>query len=566
MRCRIVLLGLLGLLATAPSVARQPANPMTLAFLTGDSYRYAIKEFGYPTSPPLTTTVAGLFNDDPQIDVAVLRGDVPMLLLNPEIWDAAVRVPNRSTAIARLAGTAPNGRDELLAATLLGLRAFARADSDGTFATTALGQDSLWAAASHLGVAQLDGQHGPDIYGVDASGTLALILFSTEDGFAAEQTFPLLFPPAAIAACDLAGTGLRELVVIGDGGVVIHDLAGNPRLVFPGHPGQAAAVVTRTGQASETFVFLSPNPAGGSTLWILGVPMQPAAALDLAIQDPTALTAADLDLDGDDDLVLGARDAWSLLALENLNGSFQDDLVHAVAIPTGPAGPAPGNDASPCAADLDGDGDLDLLVPVQETDEIFVFRNKEIGHGSRAPGLLTPVHFNHDLTDPQSPVGYLQIELLAAPQPPAPATHLELVLYRKEDIATKTTSAVAPGQAFLFPVSNEVYETGPITLPDPDDSAFFWYQRYVQLDAASHYVRTYPAAVFALSVTSNPDLEPLSYLLQAAGGSFHSLTFPAPGIPHGDGSNGAGRVLSTIVDLTPIPDFEEDEEPGSTQP
>ena len=81
-----------------------------------------------------------------------------------------------------------------------------------------------------------------------------------------------------------------------------------------------------------------------------------------------AATAADLDADGDPDLLVASRSADTVTWYENLDGlggfSASRDLSTAVEDVLGVA-----------AADLDGDGDLDVLAGAEGGDEIVWFEN-----------------------------------------------------------------------------------------------------------------------------------------------------------------------------------------------
>lgn len=94
---------------------------------------------------------------------------------------------------------------------------------------------------------------------------------------------------------------------------------------------------------------------------------------------PVAIHAADLDGDGDIDLIVPTRDDGQVTWYENLGGgAFR---AHAVA--TGLVG-----SVGVHSGDIDGDGHLDVIVAVEDSNQIFWFRNNGATPPSFEPHLV----------------------------------------------------------------------------------------------------------------------------------------------------------------------------------
>jgi Ca2+-binding RTX toxin-like protein len=100
--------------------------------------------------------------------------------------------------------------------------------------------------------------------------------------------------------------------------------------------------------------------------------------------DNSAPTFADLDGDGDLDLYIGTR-SGTIRFLRNIGSATNPSFTAGPANPFGIS--SVGSDAKPKFIDLDGDGDLDLFVS-NSAGTTFFFRNTG---STTAPGFATPV-------------------------------------------------------------------------------------------------------------------------------------------------------------------------------
>ena len=543
----VVVLGLAALAA----IAEDPIPPVLVP--QTDSYRFAAKPLGTSPANRFTRAVTGRFNDDPQLDVFVRRRGA-QLYVNSSMWDAALAIPGVIRGLARLGGTSSTGRDELLVTTGAGLRAWTRDSAAGEFVSREIGDDELWGNVMLLTSADLDGLHGDDVVGVSLDGSQAMILLSLGEGtFAPEIVFPLPEAPLGVVACDFGLTGSMSIAFLGPTSVYVTNNVGSPRYTVPA-PGSAVATVVRDG-------------VGESLVWIQRVGQEDVLRVfdhDLVLSeselgnlDAVGIAAWDFDLDGDDDLAVSHRTSWDLRILTNEAGAF--DVVAPQLVVTGPPGAADTNSAWPAIGDLDGDGDDDVFVPVQADEMIFVLLKDAIDHHSRVPRLDEPVLFNHGSYGGTQVFGYLQASAQDAIQVPPQATHVELALWRKHDLATPTDEQPAPGFTFRFE-RNTPYETGVLEYLDPDPSALFWILRYVRLEEGE-LVRVFPSGVYAVTTDNRSGGPVLDWLLEK-GGTVHSETFPDSNIS-GRPNFHNSRTTSTIVKLVPIVDYEENKEPGT---
>ena len=543
----VVLLGLAALAATA----EDPIPPVLVPHT--DSYRFAAKPLGTSPANRFTRTVTGQFNDDPQLDVFVRRRGA-QLYVNSSIWDAALAIPGIIRSLARLEGTSSTGRDELLVTTAAGLRAWTRDSAQGVFVSREIGDDELWGNAQLIS-ADLDGLHGDDIVGVTVDGSHAMILLALGEGaFAPEIVFSLPEAPLGLVACDFGLTGSKSIAFLGTTSVYVTNNVGSPRYTVSA-PGSAVATAIGDG-------------VGESLVWIQRVGQEDVLRVfdhelvltqtSLGNLDAVGIAAWDHDLDGDDDLAVTHRTSWDLRILTNQAGAF--GAVAADVVVTGPPGAADTNSAWPAIGDLDGDGDDDVFVPVQADEMIFVLLNEAIDHDLRMPRLDEPVLFNHGSYGGTQVFGYLQASAQDAILVPPEATHVELALWRKYDLATPTDEEPAPGFSFRFELGTP-YATGVLEYQDPGPSALFWILRYVRV-VEDELVRVFPSRVYAVTTENRWQGGPVLDWLLDKGATVHSETFPDQNIS-GDPGFQHSRTTSTIVKLVPIVDYEENKEPGT---
>jgi hypothetical protein len=200
--------------------------------------------------------------------------------------------------------------------------------------------------------------------------------------------------PIALAAGDIDGDGITDLVVVNNADNTISFLLGTtagafrvlPPRPFPGVEGAPTAIVmaSLTGQTTPDLAvthLLADRP-GFVTLWRrdaqgdltrLGDPIAVGTG-------PTALAAGDLDGDGRFDLVVANQSDGTVTVLMNRGGGMFE-----------PAGAALRAGVEPVAlalAAFDAPGRLDLAVLDRSTNSVLVFRNQGNGHFNPVPAEI----------------------------------------------------------------------------------------------------------------------------------------------------------------------------------
>ncbi|MEQ8765707.1 MAG: FG-GAP-like repeat-containing protein [Planctomycetota bacterium] len=535
-------------------------------WVRGEQVDFHIKNLGNAPADAFTRTLVGHFSAEPQADVAFLRDEQVIILTGPASFDAALRVPE-PTPVTAIGRRILSGRNEVLVCANDGLIIWTHSESTGDLDGSPYGRIAYWQNALWVGAGQLDRQHGQDFYGIRSNGNQAIILLAAASGFQIDTLFSIAPGAQEITHCDFAGDGLPELVVTTPNGVYVYAIDGTPITSFLTSGSKSVtAFPLDDGTSRERIVWVVDPAPGMGSIQIIGTnggssPVQ-LQSLPLGAIVPVAVAAGDLDGDGDKDLALSQRSSHDVLLIENTSTGY--DLGSVVTVPLGPAGSAPTNSAHPAIGDLDNDGDLDVFFPVQSSGRAVLFKNHLVEERLQTPALSGSVLYSSGYPTETSPyTGFLNIHLVDSPQIPSGATHVEVMAWRKNGLASSTDPAAT--NLFRAPISSGPnYDAGQFIFENPDSSVVFWLQRYVELEAGTeNYVQAFPGRTFAFVpewTEADDSLKPLLLYLEGLGASYHSDTEPNLAAELGFVIQ-VNRTVTTVVDIEPIPDYEDDEEP-----
>jgi hypothetical protein len=260
---------------------------------------------------------------------------------------------------------------------------------DGTFGpTTGIGVGSAPHGVTPIDV---DGDGDPDIVNVnEQSNNLSLLINDGAGGFAA----PVFFDSGvsgewALAAADMNGDGIGDLVTGGTGGQ-IRTLLGNGNGTFtPAGPAQSAGgypwgVALGDLNGDAVLDAVTANSFAGNGGILLGIgngTFAPATTVAMGAHTPSA-DIGDLDGDGDLDVVLSSFGGGFWRIFTN-NGAgvfaFDQDID------------APSNPSCAIPLDIDNDRDLDLVLTDEIADVVILMENRNgpIGVDADVPSGLT---------------------------------------------------------------------------------------------------------------------------------------------------------------------------------
>jgi hypothetical protein len=306
--------------------------------------------------------------------VSVLLG-VPGGSFQPSHDYTAGNYPD-SVAVADLNA---DGRPDVIAATEQNGVGVLLGNGDGTLQAVKKYKSGVLSVDVAVGDFNADGR--PDVATADAGGGTASVLLGNGDGtLGPAASYPVGTDPYAVAVADFDGDGRADLVATPFQNSAITFLRGNGDGTFQNAVSYAAgqapadvAVADFDGDGRPDLAVANDLTSGPGTVSILhntGGSFSPPVAVVVG-QLPTFVTAADLNLDGRVDLIVGGYLEVHVLRGVG-NGTFQ-------AASTVEAGLAP---TAVAAADFNGDGRPDLAVA---DDGIAVITGKGEGTFATAP-------------------------------------------------------------------------------------------------------------------------------------------------------------------------------------
>lgn len=463
-------------------------------------------------------TDQGDFDGDGVPDMVVHRDSRLEVMLAPGLYDQILYGPDGVSAYGVCPPTSTSKRETLLVSRGLGLEQFELDTVTGQWTGQVLAQS--WADAPLVMVHEMINTVA--VLAVMPDGRTVRCLYRVDDQWF-EQ--PMLVSPEVIrdlCVFEFDGGGQIEVAVATDSALWVYDSTGELRQSFPVGDAVSVAIgrvrlklsardgvawlVTRT-QGVQQLIVLSPT---GIT------PPEHLAYIPLVVDMETG----DIDGDGDWDIVLSHTTDHNAMVLMNQSDgwttSFDKDTPAGLrVVKFGPKGlTSPSNETRPSLGDVDGDGDSDLLLPIQSSGEMFVWRSAKVDESKFDPTI--------DLGQPEFACnlealggGDLSMTLRLEVDLPegTPATHVELVVWHRASSTTPTEPVAV--QRVLVPIDGTAPQslTAQVLLPQvPDlvpgtdvrfEGLYFWAQRAVRVENGV-VTQRWHARVFAIETSPAP--------------------------------------------------------------
>ncbi|MBK9192740.1 MAG: VCBS repeat-containing protein [Crocinitomicaceae bacterium] len=235
--------------------------------------------------------------------------------------------------------------------------------------------------------ADLDGDSDPDI--ISASSDDGKIAWHENLGgglFSGQQIIIVSANVQSIYPCDMNNDGIVDLISITIAtGISVHENTGNANFVAPNlitHKTQSArAVITADLDGDGDGDIVTASSGDDKIAWVEnlgGGKYGDQKVISTTVNIALTVHASDLDGDGDLDILTASNGDNLILWFENLgNGDFgsQQTISSLPDLPT-----------SVYSEDLDGDGDMDVLSASWDDDRISWFKN--LGGGTFGPMIV----------------------------------------------------------------------------------------------------------------------------------------------------------------------------------
>lgn len=446
-------------------------------------------------SKSATRTVVADITNDFLPDVAVLFEGMVAVGYGLDAYLAVAPLPDTVTGLDVHDFTVVElaGEERLTLVGPGGLRTLTR--QPGQWVASADHAAGGWAGALNVRTLDLDGNASPDLVGVSASGDSLLIL-KDYDGTTgtALAAIPVGGQITHLAVLDWVAGGADEIAIAMDDGLVqVLDATGATLASATAtDPVRAVFGVRCRDEGQVRLAFVEGRESTGDTLHLIS----PAAAPEALFLGPFLArsgAAADLDDDGDEDLVLSGASTSEHWMVPNRSGEGGAVIASSVpvVVATGPSTPSPAQTGEPGLGDFDHDGDIDLVTVIEDGNVLDVRFNPLVDAketepvlGTRGPDVkITPAagHFPHTMTlwfEPGS-------------SPPANYDGVHVRVWRKPDFEQPLTPTVWIDQVFdAAPhtagttVEFLIYEPDPFEM----ESMYLIHVRYVTRDANDEVV------------------------------------------------------------------------------
>ncbi|HEX6884024.1 MAG TPA: hypothetical protein VF530_11635 [Planctomycetota bacterium] len=419
-----------------------------------------------PNAPPMadddvSCLITGEFDGDTHADAVVLTSTKLALRSEVEARETYVWTSLLATDIANLRGTGAGGRDRVVAVGATGLNLLEFQDSGTPWQSkNERGSGTYWASALAVRTGQVDGQNGDDIVAVTSNRVL--VARSDEAGWMSDFTFLAGSPLTGVELVDWdgkAGGALEIAVLIGE------NATGGARIRLFRWDGLHLETI----QSSADRILACPiATAANGPRWLAAIATDDATGnQDLCLASDDAFSpiysftgqqfyeavALDFEGNGVDDLILGNRISRDFGLFRLIQSGMQLQVHSLDAPPEAPIPWAIGHpgrdtavqDGGMDVADVDHDGDLDLVVAVQGTymsttwqyldarfSEVRVSLNPHIGQDDWVPWPAG--EWPAGLPLPTLDEGVLSVPLVTPAEVLVGGMELEYELWRTPDI------------------------------------------------------------------------------------------------------------------------------------
>lgn len=365
--------------------------------------------------------IVGQLTDDRRADGVVMVGDQPILLYGPGLYHGLINLPLPANDAVFVPADSPAGNGAIALVSERGLELWRHDPVTASLSVQPVA-GSKWAGARRVTCADLDGNGTPELLGIGASGHEVLVTAALP-----LAAFAMPAPVIDLEPIDWDGDGKCELAVLTEVAASIRSLDGGLVKAFAGPLPTTGIAVFRDASLPVPRQRLALfNSATGILRVADRFSLSPPLGAD--VTGVTDAAVADFNLDGRDDLAFG-RITGDVLLLRNrgITATFATTPDASLVLDPSPESAATDSVAVPAAADLDGDGDADLLMPDEATHTIAMLRNQHIDHAQHTPRIDAATYTYTAATQ----TGVLTAQI--SPPPGAGSTPIEVVVWRQHD-------------------------------------------------------------------------------------------------------------------------------------